>query len=242
MATFKNDISVQTTPSSQYPETFEMGSPTHFISTASDEREAVYLRNRNLLNRARIALAVVVLAASLAIVGCTAHPLHIYGQTHLSVSWWLPLWPEHFELRATRGLLGCAVVMAVVSVGYLGVAMVPSPRPRTTLLNHLAALTGTLSLFLSIFSVVFFEVLDGKRDTDTLLSWTCRWNNTVKGAPTDFGRICAESRFSIYTMIILIAFSFVMLGLAAVGFVMEKNITKARALRQEEKGGVEELS
>ncbi|KAI9721826.1 MAG: hypothetical protein M1812_002162 [Candelaria pacifica] len=216
-----------------------MISQAHFIPTDQDELEAEYLLKRNRLHFVRIGFFTLVLAGSLAAVGCTAHPLLVYHRSHAQVDWWLPLWPQHFDLRPTVALCVAGGVTAGLNLVGLVVALVPSPRPRTKLLNIITAVAGIVGLVVTVFGVAYFNALDGKRGRDTLLSWTCQWSDVVKSAPADFRRICIESKFSLDMMVLLVIFEVMTLGLAAWGFYMELKMAKARRRANEK---VDDLS
>ncbi len=108
------------------PSSQDMISQDHFIPTDQDVLEAEYLIKRNRLRYVRIALFALVLVSSLAIVGCTAHPLLVYHRSHAQVDWWLPLWPQHFDLRPTHALVAAASAIAGMSLLVLEVSLVPS--------------------------------------------------------------------------------------------------------------------
>ncbi|KAI9701176.1 MAG: hypothetical protein M1836_001845 [Candelina mexicana] len=103
----------------------------------------------------------------------------------------------------------------------------------------MTAVAGSCGLVVSAFGVAYFNALDGKRERDTLLSWTCQWSEVVKSAPADFGRICIESKFSLDMVVLLIIFDVLTLGLAAWGFSMELKMAKARRSANEK---VDQLS
>ncbi len=59
-------------------------------------------------------------ALSIAIVGCAAHALHFYNNQRESNPWWLPLWPDHFNVRGTSTQIGASVTVLALSTFYLG--------------------------------------------------------------------------------------------------------------------------
>lgn len=76
----------------------------------------------------RIALALLLITAGSAAVGCEGHALYTYNSTHLSNEWFLPLWPQHFDLRPSVGILTGASVVIFTSCVYLMCAILPAVR------------------------------------------------------------------------------------------------------------------
>jgi hypothetical protein len=87
--------------------------PEKNFADAREQREA------RLLHWGRTTLSVVLLAAGAAITASEAHALYGYNSTHLSDEWFLPLWPQHFDLRPTIALLSAGAVIALTSLVYL---------------------------------------------------------------------------------------------------------------------------
>ena len=80
----------------------------------------------------RIAISTLLVAAGAAIVGCEGHALHSYNSTNLSNQWFLPLWPQHFDLRPTVTILAAGAVILSFNLFYLISACIPyvsSPSP-----------------------------------------------------------------------------------------------------------------
>lgn len=90
------------------------------------ERSSGSRRKILILDWSRIALSLVLIAAGSAIVGCEGHALHTYNSTHLSNAWFLPLWPQHFDLRPSIGILVGGAVVIVTSCVYLICAILPA--------------------------------------------------------------------------------------------------------------------
>lgn len=107
--------------------------PSPLPSYASDHEESTYLLNTKRLHRARLVLSTIILAASAAVIGCEAHALSQYNATHLSSEWWLPLWPQHFDIRPTRAILISGGIIAALSLIYIFGAMIPSVRSPSLL-------------------------------------------------------------------------------------------------------------
>jgi hypothetical protein len=65
------------------------------------------------------------LALSIAILGTAAHTLDVFNKQQSSNPWWLPLWPQHFDVHGTKGLVGSAATVTVLSIAFLVAALVP---------------------------------------------------------------------------------------------------------------------
>ena len=84
------------------------------------------LRKFRLLHWLRLALSLLLVAAGAAIVGCEAHALHAYNDTHLSTQWYLPLWPSTLDVRPSVAVLGGGALVVLFNLMYLVVAIIPS--------------------------------------------------------------------------------------------------------------------
>lgn len=242
-------------------------SPPPSYGSAASHLEAAYLFNTRRLNRVRSGLTFVILACAAAVTGCAAHAVSKYNGTHLSNQWWLPLWPQHFDLRPTIGILACGAIITFLSLVFLAIAVLPSvssapslanvvqadddlqPHGRTTLHNALATITSVLGFTAAIFGVVYSAHLQNTSSTygtrrDTIPTWTCRWSKGVSAAeiaaisgtqqaagvmaPAGFSRLCTESHAAFDILALLICFEAAAVGLAGVGWVLERKVRAAR--------------
>ena len=103
--------------------------PSQGSNAASSALESKYLRRVRYLHYARLGLCILSVALSTAIVACEAHALHAYDSTHLDSEWWLPLWPQHFDLRPAVALLTGGAIVLLGSLTYLAVSLIPSVSP-----------------------------------------------------------------------------------------------------------------
>jgi hypothetical protein len=100
------------------------------------DRESNYLSTCTLLSRIRLFLSALIFAASIAIIASEGDALSRYNSTHLSSQWWLPLWPNHFDLRPTKVMLTCASIVACISLVYIIAALIPSVRSQSIPYPH----------------------------------------------------------------------------------------------------------
>ena len=222
--------------------------------SASSSAELTYLRQTHVLNWVRLALSIICAGTGAAVVGCEAHASHRYHATHLNDQWWLPLWPQYFDMRPTTGLMVGGVLIAATSLVYLLV----SPVPSVCLLSHLVVndshspspsqphsriLTSnvifTSSAFIGIVAAIFAVVYDAQitrnigHNRDTLQSWTCKWSEGTAQqglafSPVDFKRLCVESEVSFVLAAVLVGLEAVSLMVAGVGWWVERKILRLR--------------
>ena len=77
----------------------------------------------------RIALSLITLAISVAIVACSGSSLRAYSGSGFAGEWWLPIWPLSVDLRPTHAVLACGIVLLSASLIYLTAALFPSVVP-----------------------------------------------------------------------------------------------------------------
>lgn len=104
-------------------------------SYASDDQESTYLSRARVLNRVRLGIATVILATAVAIVGVEGAPLSRYNKTASFENAWLPLWPLNLDVRQTNAILACGALIAFQTLIFLIIALIPSVRERSSLLN-----------------------------------------------------------------------------------------------------------
>jgi len=66
-----------------------------------------------------------VVAFSIAILGTAGHTLSIFDNQQTSNPWWLPLWPQHFDVHGTKALIASAAVSLVLSGVFLVMSLIP---------------------------------------------------------------------------------------------------------------------
>jgi hypothetical protein len=104
-----------------------MPSVPRFSTMSADFLEADYLVRRARQRQARIAVSVLLLGSSLAVVGCSGNTLIVYKDTKNFDPFSLPfIWPANFDDRSAKAMLGAGVVVAVGSIALLGTLLMPS--------------------------------------------------------------------------------------------------------------------
>jgi hypothetical protein len=201
---------------------------------------------------AQLAITALVVVFSLAIMGTSAHTLHVFNTQQTSNPWWLPMWPQHFATHGTKALVASSVVTFVLCGGFLVALFVPSVQlnQKHTLRAALSLATMLPSFLLSLVTVIWAHVLNrGAPNIDTIQTWTCKYRHSSPlrqdlVVPSNMGnsnfvRVCSESKFALYATLVV----FLLLGAGLVGAVVVWLADKWAA-RQTRKEGeqVSELS
>ena len=100
--------------------------PSHGSNSASSTIESKFLRRVRILQYVRLGLCAISIALSTTVIACEGHALHVYDATHLKSEWWLPLWPQHFDLRPSVTLLVGSAIVLVASLTYVVISLIPS--------------------------------------------------------------------------------------------------------------------
>jgi hypothetical protein len=58
--------------------------------------------------------------------------------------------------------------------------------------NTLTSAAGASGFIASTFSVAYGFVLNSSQ-TETMMTWSCKWGDIINGTKLDFQRICTES-------------------------------------------------
>lgn len=218
-------------------------SGSHALSSASDEEESEYILRTQRLHWVRTALSAIIAFAAIAVVGCEGHSLIYYHQTDSFAKVQLFLWPKHVDLRPTHTLVATGAIIAALAALYTVVSLLPSPHPRTILLNALGSICALIGLVAAISAVGFIARLPGAfifNDSsygETIHSWTCKWaavggEETQDGdiiSPSNFKRLCVETRVSFVLMCVLIGLETVFGAAAGLGWWLAIGMGKKRS-------------
>lgn len=77
------------------------------------------------LHTAQTVITGLVVAFSIAILGTAGHTLSVFNKQQSSNPWWLPLWPQHFDVHGTKALVASAAVSLVLSGVFLAMSLIP---------------------------------------------------------------------------------------------------------------------
>jgi len=216
-------------------------------SCASDEQESAYLSRARTLNRVRLAIAGIILASAVTIIGLEGAPLSFYHNTSSFSNIGLPLWPLNLDVRQTNAILACGAVITFQTLIYIIVVFIPSPKPRIQFLNLLTAVVSLAGFLTSLVGTIFSIYLPsssypaGFTSVETIHSWTCKWQSlngvTVTGsvgqpltAPGGFARVCMETRAGFILLGLLIGLEAI-LGLSAcLGWWLARHVGMQRKM------------
>jgi hypothetical protein len=245
-------------PSSTSPPLTSFLNDRHSASSAAEE---AWLRSAFHLRLARLILTILTLLASASALGISSSTIRAYHATKLSSpsggAWQLHLWPVDLDLRPTLATLAPSAIIALGCTVYITIALVPSPRSRTTSMTYLFSLLTALSLVLSFFSVIFTQVLlhqtNPGKGRDSIQSFTCRlyrsseeFNNdmmslgipsieTGVGYPAGFKRVCVESEAAGGLVAAVLGLALVGVAVVGWGWKRQRSVGRAREERWEGK-------
>ncbi|KAF2008902.1 hypothetical protein BU24DRAFT_87984 [Aaosphaeria arxii CBS 175.79] len=183
-------------------------------------------------------------AMSVAILGTAAHTLDVFNKQQSSNPWWLPLWPQHFDVNGAKALVGSAVTTLVLCSAFLVVALVPyfNLANKHTLRALLALGTTLPSTLVTLVTVIYAHILNHNApELDSIQTWTCKYKNSQpieedislpKGMGNgNFGSLCRESKFALYGTLVVFLLLSASMGLAIVTWLADK--WAARKTRKE---------
>jgi hypothetical protein len=82
--------------------------------------------NMQTIRLATLAIAALSICFAIAIIGTTADAYNTFKDEILAGNpWWLPLWPGHFEVRATKSMIGAAVGVVLLNGSFLLLCLIP---------------------------------------------------------------------------------------------------------------------
>ncbi|KAF1994547.1 hypothetical protein P154DRAFT_447374 [Amniculicola lignicola CBS 123094] len=168
------------------------------------------------LHLAQSVLVGLSLALSIAILGTAAHTLAVFNKQQSSNPWWLPLWPQHFDVHGTKGLVGSAATVTILSIAFLVAALVPKFNllGRPTLRALLGLGTAFPSALITLITLIYAHILNSDApEIDTIQTWTCKYKGSSpleqdiplpKGMGNgNFGSLCQQSKFTLYGTLVV---------------------------------------
>lgn len=73
-----------------------------------------------------LAFACLSVVLNIAILACAARTLHLFHDQQSTNAWFLPIWPNHFDLRGLQTLIGTSVATLVLNAVAVVALLVPS--------------------------------------------------------------------------------------------------------------------
>jgi hypothetical protein len=77
------------------------------------------------LHMAQTVITGLVVVFSICILGTAGHTLDVFNKQQSSNPWWLPLWPQHFDVHGAKALIASAAVSLVLSGVFLAMSLIP---------------------------------------------------------------------------------------------------------------------
>ncbi|KAF2735640.1 hypothetical protein EJ04DRAFT_190243 [Polyplosphaeria fusca] len=203
------------------------------------------------LHIAQLAIFGLSAAMSIAILGTAAHTLDVFNKQQSSNPWWLPLWPQHFDVQGTKALIGSSTTTFVLCIAFIVLTVIPQLNlaAKPTLRALLSLCLALPSALLTLVTVIYTHILNNDSpDLDTIQTWTCKYKNAQPldqdmALPTNmgngnFGSLCKESKFALYGTLVVFLMLSANMGLSVVTWLADK--WSARQTRKEaEMAGVQ---
>ncbi|KAL1630230.1 hypothetical protein SLS56_005055 [Neofusicoccum ribis] len=202
---------------------------------------------------AQLSLAGLSFIFGVCILGTAGHALSVYRAEYSTNPWWLPLWNGHFDVRGANTLIGGGAVITLFNLAFIGLCLLPklNLKERTTARAFITLGLAFPTMVVAFGCFIFAAVLNKNApDVETIQTWTCKFQgkrpaNTSISVPSgvsnhEFGRLCAESKFALYTTLVVFLLQGFMLVVAIFGWCIEKwYARKQRKQYGSEHGSVE---
>ncbi|KAJ4311676.1 hypothetical protein N0V84_010311 [Fusarium piperis] len=202
----------------------EISAGSNFEADMDDAKFESKSRMFRLTDSARLGLTVLGLAAGITILGVSADSIAVYNATHVPGDFLLPLWPSNFDLRPTVALVVGSTLVMVANAISLVASKVPAMGSKTGVEMTLAFGPPIVALIAAIISMTFFYAVNASAEVDTLLSWSCRWENIAMTTQPHFDTLCKQSQAGVALSVLLVPVEAIILGLAAYQFTLRRQL------------------
>lgn len=206
------------------------------------------------LHMAQTVITGLVVAFSIAILGTAAHTLDIYNKQQSSNPWWLPLWPQHFDVHGAKALIASAAVSLVFSGTFLAMSLIPKVNlPNRPTLRALVAIgSAAPSALLTLATVIYAHILNNQApQLDTIQTWTCKYKNSKpleqdtivpnNMGNSNFKALCHESKFALYGTLVVMLLLVGSMGLSVLGWGADKWTARQQRKGSEAGSGMDEV-
>jgi hypothetical protein len=204
-------------------------------------------RTLRLVDIIRVGLTALALLCGLTVLGTSGDALAAYNTTSLPSDYFLPLWPDEFDLRPTLALVAGSIVVVVLNILSLVFSKTPMVslrmflfhatktnthgdeqlRGRTVIHTPLRFAAPFLGFSGALIAMIFFYAINMSTTVDTLQSWTCHWESVGMTVKPHFGTLCRESKTALYLSVILVPLEAIILSLASYQFILERKVDTA---------------
>lgn len=83
-----------------------------------------------------LVLAIISITLGLAIVGCAGQTLRVFNSQQATNTWFLPVWPNHFDTSELRALIGTSAAIVVLNAVLAAALFLKSVRRHLDHLPH----------------------------------------------------------------------------------------------------------
>ncbi|KAL2258125.1 hypothetical protein VTK26DRAFT_8688 [Humicola hyalothermophila] len=188
--------------------------------SASSIEEDLHLQSKmrtiHTVDAARAGTTMLALLMGLSALAVSGNTLRVYNETHVPREYLLPLWPDDFNIRPTVALVIGSAIVLVSNMVALSCSQVRSLRTNTFLHTSTVLASPLVGLAAALVAVAFYYAVNASDSADTIVSWTCRWNDIPMSRQPHWRSLCRQSRAGLYLAVVLIPVEAVALGLAAV--------------------------
>ncbi|KAJ4424300.1 hypothetical protein N0V82_001000 [Gnomoniopsis sp. IMI 355080] len=205
---------------------------SHFEIDISDEYLRRQAKTVNMIDAARIGCTTLALLAGLTIMGLSGNAIYVYNSTRLEAAGWLSIWPASFDLRPTVALVAGSSIVTVANIAGLLCSKVPHIRNNTPFHTPMMFAAPFLGFVAALVAIILFYAINASTTTDTLLSWTCRWQSVSMTAEPHFGTLCHSNWASVVLAVVLVPLEAIALCVAAWQLKTEKHVANYASARK----------
>ncbi|KUI62280.1 hypothetical protein VP1G_09405 [Cytospora mali] len=198
-------------------------SSSHFEIESHDQYLRKQIKVLKTMDAVRVGITALALLCGITILGLSGDALSVYNMTHLNDNSWLSLWPTSFDLRPTVALVIGSSIVTLANIAGLLCSKVPHLRYNTPLHTPMMFVAPLVGFAAAVIAIAFFYGINSSTTVDTLLSWTCRWQNVSMSQAPYFGTLCGQSWASVYLAVILVPLEAVALCVAGWQVKAEKH-------------------
>ncbi|PNS15170.1 hypothetical protein CAC42_8171 [Sphaceloma murrayae] len=173
--------------------------------------------------------AALAICLSAGVLGCAGNILHTYNAQKTGNPWWLPLWPQHFDDRGLKALIGGGTSVIVLDAICMASLFKTHKWQKDAIF-----VSAFLAAIAAGVAVIYPAVLNQQSPMrDTMQSWTCKWSSTTDsvsaGVPSNFPSLCMQNRLAFYAGVPILVLQMTVLGVAM--FSMKKQSPQVEAMR-----------
>ncbi|CAN8096600.1 unnamed protein product [Discula destructiva] len=206
---------------------------SHFEIDNSNDR---YLHRQTravaMIDAARVGITTLALLVGLTILGLAGNALAVYNATRLQDAGWLSIWPAAFDLRPDVALVVGSSIVTLANIAGLLCSKVPHIRNNTPLHTPMMFAAPLFGFSAALIAIIFFYAINASTTTDTLLSWSCRWQAVAMTAEPHFGTLCRSNWAAVVLAVVLVPLEAAALCVAGWQLKTEKHVRRYAGARK----------